>query len=81
MDQLILDLLQTAREPRTVAELVHELTVLRRIGAVRCDQVTELAVLAHLESLEAAGRVRRYDVEWRHVPEDRQAAASQLALF
>jgi len=82
MQDIILDLLRTAREPRTVAELVDEIETLIKCKLVKVDAPTPDAVERVLVILCEAGKVRQYGVEWHFVPEvRRQPASVQHTLF
>ena len=68
LDATILDHLRTLRgEGRTLAELVHELTVLRRAGR-EMPQVTYNGTRLSLETLEAGRQVRREGEQWFYAP-------------
>lgn len=69
LPEAILMLLRSTRgDGRTLDELVHELTVLRRAGR-EMPQVTKDAVRLSLETLEAGRQVRREGEQWFYVPE------------
>ena len=66
--EIILDHLRTLRgDGRTLDELVHELTVLRRNGR-EMPRVTKAEVRMALETLEAGRQVRREGEQWFYVP-------------
>ena len=68
MTETILDHLRTLHgDGRTLAELVHELTVLRRAGR-EMPPVTKDGVRLSLETLEAQRQVRRDGDQWFYAP-------------
>ena len=78
LPEAILMLLRSTRgDGRTLDELVHELTVLRRAGREK-PAVTRNAVRLSLETLEAQGQVRRDGEQWFYSPVD---APVQGVLF
>jgi hypothetical protein len=75
---IILDHLMTLHgDGRTLDELVHELTVLRRNGRAM-PPVTYGAVRLSLETLEVERKVRREGEQWFYVPKQEPA---QRTLF
>ena len=68
-DAILMLLRSTRGEGRTLAELVHELTVLRRAGR-EMPAVTVYAVRMGLETLEARRQVRRDGDQWFYAPAD-----------
>jgi hypothetical protein len=68
LPEAILMLLRSiSGEGLTLAELVHELTVLRRAGR-EMPAVTRYAVRLSLETLEAQRQVRREGEQWFYSP-------------
>jgi len=68
-DAILMLLRSTRGEGLTLAELVHELTVLRRAGR-EMPAVTVYAVRMGLETLEARRQVRRDGDQWFYAPAD-----------
>lgn len=69
LPEAILMLLRSTRgEGLTLAELVHELTVLRRAAKREMPHVTPDGVRLSLETLEAGRQVRREGEQWFYAP-------------
>ena len=68
--------------PLTTAELVHELTVLRRTGVMpELGQVTEAGVRDALAAAEKDGRVEETPADVWHWVRPMAAGKQQTALF
>jgi len=69
LPETILMLLRSTRgEGRTLAELVHELTVLRRAAKREMPAVKYDSVRVALKTLEAGRQVRRDGEQWFYAP-------------
>lgn len=74
--------LRTLSEPLTTAELIHELSVFRRIGAADLPPINETSVYAALEDLMLAGKVDEAPSGvWHYVRNPGVKEPRQKALF